>query len=132
MIALTWSVPRIDWLMPWLNSVTVRGWPANRSKKRWRSAGGRSQVAAIDHEIVAVVERLPETLGRVDAGVEKGLVDAARHGGNRRAGRSSARRRFPGCSGEVEVGLLAGLGAARVDHHQLGAARRSRAAWIRW
>ena len=30
-IALTWSVPRNDWLIPWLNSVTVRGVLANSS-----------------------------------------------------------------------------------------------------
>ena len=31
-----------------------------------------------------------------------------------------------GADGEVEIGLAAGLGAARIDHHQPGAARSAR------
>ncbi len=45
-IALTWSVPRIDWLMPWLNRVTVRGVAREQlveARARRPAAGRRSR-----------------------------------------------------------------------------------------
>ena len=46
-IALTLSVPEVDWFTPWLKTVTVRSVRSQRRRKASRSAGSRPQAAAV-------------------------------------------------------------------------------------
>ena len=106
MIALALSVPLLDWLVPWLNRVTVRGVAANQSKKvrQQRRVQARS--------------RPPVRPRRGSAASSPG----ARRCGGRSACRCAEqpveqRDIAAGRQRQVQVGALAGRGAARVDHH---------------